>query len=227
MRADATDRASGLIVPGSETEILEPADSGQVGGAGHSWQERGSASMKLAEIMTKALVTAHDHDAVDEVAARMIRHRIGCLPVVDDGGQLVGIVTAADFGAKEHGCPFPPFCAPMFPSEQADELARHAAADEPGCNARAAREIMTPQPIALTADATVVEAVAKMLHLGIDRIPVVHCGVPVGIAAREDILRLVLRLLSGWSPDAGRESPSSDGRSPAEGAGAAALDWPT
>jgi CBS domain-containing protein len=151
--------------------------------------------MRLAEVMTKAPVTVRDDDAVDEVAGRMIRHRIGCLPVVDSGGQLVGIVTAADFGAKEDGCPFPPFCVPVFPKGHAGEFARQAGSDGPRRDTRTARDIMTPQPIVFTEDATVVEVVAKMLHLGIDRIPVVHNGVPVGIVARADILRLVLRLL--------------------------------
>jgi CBS domain-containing protein len=36
-----------------------------------------------------------------------------------------------------------------------------------------------------------------MLHLGFDHIPVVRQGVPVGVVAREDLLRLMLRLLSG------------------------------
>lgn len=75
---------------------------------------------------------------------------------------------------------------------------------------------MTPLPVSFTEDGTVVEAVAKMLHLGIDRIPVVHQGVPVGIVTRQDILRLVLRLLSGWPQDVGHESPSADGPSPAD-----------
>jgi CBS domain-containing protein len=184
--------------------------------------------MRLAEIMTKAPVTVRDDDAVDEVAARMIRHRIGCLPVVDHEGQLVGIVTATDFGAKEGGCPFPLFCAPAFPNGQEGDLARDAASDAPRRNTRTAREIMTPQPIVFTEDQTVVDAVAKMLHLGIDRIPVVRHGVPVGIVARADILRLALRLLSGWPPNVGHESPSADGPPPAEGASdAAVVDWPT
>ncbi len=41
------------------------------------------------------------------------------------------------------------------------------------------------------------EAIAKMLHFGFDHIPVVRHGVPVGMVAREDLLRLALRLLSG------------------------------
>jgi CBS domain containing-hemolysin-like protein len=71
---------------------------------------------------------------------------------------------------------------------------------------------MTHRPIVLTEDATVLEAVAKMLHLGFDHIPVVRHGVPVGIVAREDLLRLTLRLLSGCPRDAEHEHAGTGAR---------------
>ena len=36
-------------------------------------------------------------DAAAEAGERMIRHKIGCLPVVEPTGRLVGIVTEEDF----------------------------------------------------------------------------------------------------------------------------------
>jgi CBS-domain-containing membrane protein len=57
--------------------------------------------MKLSAIMTRPPITARDDTPVEEVAARMIARRVGCLPIVSGAGQLVGIVTPHDFGAKE------------------------------------------------------------------------------------------------------------------------------
>jgi CBS domain-containing protein len=57
----------------------------------------------------------------------------------------------------------------------------------------------------LTEDATVFEAVARMLHFGFDHIPMVRHGMPVGIVARQDFLRLTLRLSSHWPQDLQRE----------------------
>jgi CBS domain-containing protein len=165
--------------------------------------------MKLAEIMTKPPITVRDDVTADDVAARMISQRIGCLPVVDHEGQLVGIVTPCDFGAKEGSCPFPLFCASGFPGGRAARRARHAVADPPGLPSRTAREIMTPRPIVLFEDSTVSEAAAKMLHFGFDHIPVVRHGKPVGIVAREDLLRLALRSFSTGLSDVDR------GRAPA------------
>jgi CBS domain-containing protein len=46
-------------------------------------------------MMTKVLTASPDDDPVD-VARRMLEHKVGCVPVVEDG-RLVGIVTEADF----------------------------------------------------------------------------------------------------------------------------------
>jgi acetoin utilization protein AcuB len=49
----------------------------------------------VAEVMTKAVVTADPEETVRGVANRMRGRTIGCLPVVS-GKKLVGIVTASD-----------------------------------------------------------------------------------------------------------------------------------
>ena len=51
--------------------------------------------MKLSAIMTRPPITARDDTPVEEVAARMIARRVGCLPIVSDGGQLRGDRQAA------------------------------------------------------------------------------------------------------------------------------------
>lgn len=160
--------------------------------------------MKLGDIMTAPPVTVREDASLDEVAARMIAHGIGCLPVVGVGGELVGIVTAADFGAKEDRCPFPPFCAPGFPGG-APNTRDHRSPGQAPLAARTAGQMMTLSPITLGEGATVLEAIAKMLHFGFDHIPVVRHGVPVGVVARYDLLRLTLRLLSGDRTMMGRE----------------------
>jgi CBS domain-containing protein/DNA-binding CsgD family transcriptional regulator len=157
--------------------------------------------MRLAEIMTSPPITVRDDAALDELAARMIGRKLGCLPVVEPEGRLVGIVTHGDFGARQGSCPFPPFCASGLGDAQAKKSAHSAASHLEELSARTARDIMTPQPIVLHEDSSVAEAVAKMLHLGFGHIPIVRHGMPVGIVARGDILRLTQRLLCGVSPE--------------------------
>jgi acetoin utilization protein AcuB len=46
--------------------------------------------------MHKVVITAHPSDLVEQAAREMNERRIGCLPIVSDEGELVGIVTASD-----------------------------------------------------------------------------------------------------------------------------------
>lgn len=50
----------------------------------------------VADIMTKEVVTVKRETTVRELAAIFEQHRFGTLPVVDDRGDLIGIVTASD-----------------------------------------------------------------------------------------------------------------------------------
>lgn len=53
-------------------------------------------SVDAAEAMTSDLVTVLPAATLAEAAAVMLRHKIGCLPVVDEGGALLGILTETD-----------------------------------------------------------------------------------------------------------------------------------
>lgn len=66
--------------------------------------------VRLVDIMTRDLETAHPLDTIEHAAHRIHSRRIGCLPVVADG-ELAGIVTSSDMmrtltelvGAGERG----------------------------------------------------------------------------------------------------------------------------
>jgi CBS domain-containing protein len=50
----------------------------------------------LREVMTTRVVVARPHEALDLVVARLEEHRISGMPVVDEAGRVVGIVTSDD-----------------------------------------------------------------------------------------------------------------------------------
>jgi len=50
----------------------------------------------VKDIMVTNVITVHPLDAVEEAARLLYEHKIGCLPVVVGGDQLVGIVTDGD-----------------------------------------------------------------------------------------------------------------------------------
>ena len=49
------------------------------------------------DVMRRHVVTARSEEPAAEAARRMLAGKYGCLPVVDDAGVVVGIVTEADF----------------------------------------------------------------------------------------------------------------------------------
>ncbi len=56
----------------------------------------GTGKKKLSEIMTRKVITAYEDEPVDTVARRLEAHRISGMPVVNERGELRGIVTTDD-----------------------------------------------------------------------------------------------------------------------------------
>jgi CBS domain-containing protein len=52
---------------------------------------------RIRDIMTREVDTASPETSVVEAAELMTRKKLGCLPVVDREGTLLGIITEADF----------------------------------------------------------------------------------------------------------------------------------
>ena len=60
------------------------------------WEMKGLLDrLTVGEIMTKAVITVGPRREVSEAAVLMLEHKIGALPVLEDG-RLAGIVTETD-----------------------------------------------------------------------------------------------------------------------------------
>jgi CBS domain-containing protein len=57
----------------------------------------GARTLAVSEIMTRDLTTVRPATALSQAARLMLERKYGCLPVCDEEGRLVGIVTEADF----------------------------------------------------------------------------------------------------------------------------------
>jgi CBS domain-containing protein len=53
-------------------------------------------SVEISEVTSNRVVTIEPTSTVGEAARSMIRHKIGCLPVVDSLGSPVGLITETD-----------------------------------------------------------------------------------------------------------------------------------
>ncbi len=52
--------------------------------------------MRVTELMSTDIRAARPRETVAELRLRLLRHRIHALPVIDEGGAPMGIVTATD-----------------------------------------------------------------------------------------------------------------------------------
>ncbi len=152
--------------------------------------------MKVSEIMTEPVFVVTDDRTLEEVAQKMLNNRVGGLPIVDDKGKIVGMVTESDFSAKEHAIPFSRQYAPQlfgeWMSKEGVDKAYKAA------RTVLVKEIMSSPAVTITEEDTVAEAVRKMLEHSVHRLPVVRDDVPVGMVSRHDLLKLVVQKFEGF-----------------------------
>ncbi|WP_456435011.1 homocysteine biosynthesis protein [Methanopyrus sp.] len=74
-------------------------EDGRIVGIVTSWDIAAAVAegkKRLKDIMTEDVITIELHESVDEALKRMDEHNISCLPVVDKGDRVVGIVTRTD-----------------------------------------------------------------------------------------------------------------------------------
>ncbi len=141
------------------------------------------------DVMHTPVVTAPSDATVEEVARLMLDHSIGSVVIINDAGDLTGIVTETDFTGEEAILPYSRYRSPsvfgrLLSGRGLDEVY------EAG-RLLTARQVMT-HPVTAVHETTPVEDVAElMIRHDISRIPVVRDGKPVGIVARHDLLRLL------------------------------------
>lgn len=132
--------------------------------------------MRARDIMTRSVLSVQPSVPVAKATAILAKRGFTALPVTDEAGDLVGIVTEADLIGNR------------FPvSEQAAEA---AAANGPGATVD---EVMTAPVVGVSHD-TDVSVVAREMLTGRRRsLPIVDGNRLVGVVTRRDIVRALAR----------------------------------
>lgn len=139
----------------------------------------------VADVMTREVVTIEPSTPFKEVVRRLREARVSALPVLDEDGRLVGIVSEADLILKEN--PEVEDAAHLF-------VRRHRRLDRQKAAGLYARELMTTPVVTIGPGASVAEAARLMHRKQVKRLPVVdEDGRLVGIIARSDLLTVFLR----------------------------------
>ena len=141
--------------------------------------------MQVREVMTTDVMTVGPDIGLKAAARVMIDRGISGLPVVDDAGKLVGIITEADFVKQEADRShrrYRRLLDALF-GEREHRLVGENVGDA-----------MTRHPIVVDPETRVAEAAREMADRGIKRLPVVNdSGELVGIVSRADIMAAFVR----------------------------------
>lgn len=146
----------------------------------------------VADIMTREVVSVKGSTTVREMAEIFDKMGFGSLPMVDEQGNLTGIVTASDL--IEQGRPLHiPTVISLFdwviPLESEHSLEK----DLKRISAQTAAELASTEVVTITPEEPVSRAAEIMSSRKLHAIPVVEGKKVVGMVSRIDIIRAMNR----------------------------------
>jgi CBS domain-containing protein len=135
--------------------------------------------MRASDIMTSPPITVRPDCRIKVAASMLLEHAISAMPVVNEDGELLGIVSEGD----------------LVPLETRSDPRRHLL-PTPQDRVRvpvSIDEVMTRHVVAVPEDADVAEVARLMLDRHVKRIPVVRGNRVIGIVSRRDLLKVLAR----------------------------------
>ena len=144
--------------------------------------------MNARDVMTRDVVSVTPDTPVRKVASLLVKHRIGAVPVIDDGGAPIGIVSESDL---------------IRPDRAAREAWRRSWLEilvegEPlapeliawlGSQNHSARAVMSAPVITVSEETNLPDIAEILTTRRIKRVPVVRDGRIVGIIGCADLVR--------------------------------------
>lgn len=134
--------------------------------------------MQARQIMTTPVITVRPDTSARDAAALLLEHRITAAPVLDTGGELVGIVSEGDLVVDRFG---------HDPRSQLRPVE-----DEPPAP-QTVGEVMTTPVVALGLSADAADLAETMLDADVRSVPIVEGATVLGIVSRRDLLRTLIR----------------------------------
>ena len=137
--------------------------------------------VKLSEVMTKPVITVRVDAAFHEVADKILKNRIRHLPVVDEDGKLVGLMTERGL-YKIHSPRWLEDGTWYYDAEMLDGFIL--------------REVMIHEPFVMGLDNTVADAILKMVEKKYGCVLVVDKERKIrGIVSYVDFLKLAAQII--------------------------------
>lgn len=145
----------------------------------------------VAEIMTKELITVRKETSIRELAELFVAHRVSSLPVVNESGSLIGIVTESDLVEQSKSLHLPTVIS-LFDWVIYLESEKTLEKELQKMGGRTVADIYQPDTASISPSASLSEAADLMSGHHTNSVPVVDNRNLVGIVARIDIIRTLL-----------------------------------
>lgn len=147
--------------------------------------------MQVQDVMTAEVVSVRPETPLKEVARLLLERRISGVPVTDEAGRVLGVVSEGDLLIKERGVPAGRAGTPRpLAWLMGDE---RAGAEQAKMRAATAGEAMSKPAITIGADSSLREAAGLMVDHAVNRLPVVDDDRLVGIVTRADLVGAFVR----------------------------------
>lgn len=142
--------------------------------------------MTVGDVMTTSVITVKRTTPLKDVAGVLIEHGISGLPVVDDVGKVLGVVSEGDFLLKASG-------PDSVRRHRLGRRSRDAESRQKKLEATTAEDAMTSPAITIRPSQTLTEAARLMSGQLVNRLVVLDGQKLVGIVTRADLVRAFVR----------------------------------
>lgn len=159
--------------------------------------------MRVRDVMTRDVVSTSPESALGEIADTMVRRRLRAIPVIDEEGHVLGLIT--DRHVMGH----------FLPHLESPDTSRDPAALAASIGEVPVRETMERSVMCVKEEESLKDVARLMLDKEIERLPVVREGVLVGFLTRGDIIRRLLAQRDAGHRAAG--DPGGGAAGPVEG----------
>lgn len=160
--------------------------------------------MQASEIMTTNVVTVQPGQSVREVADILVKKGISAVPVVDERGELVGIISEGDLlHRSETDTLYPRSWWLRLLTNEEVLASRFVKA-----NARKVEDIMTRDVITVGPDTPLANIATLLEKKRIKRVPVVKDGKVVGIVSRANLVQALAAAREEVRPEVKAEDAS-------------------
>lgn len=147
--------------------------------------------LTAADVMTREVITVTLQTPVIELARLFVAHRISSLPVVDDGGRLLGVVTESDLIYRDRSIHLPPVVT-LFDWVFTLESEKRFQQELRKMTGETVEAIYTAEVKTISPSTPLTEIADILSDRSAGSLPVVEGGKLVGIVARIDLIRAML-----------------------------------